>query len=79
MLLLVVLLLALFGNLTEVIAPSILEIIQTVFSNVVIILIISAVFSLAFLVVSILKRNPQIQYFIELLIAVCTVICLPTY
>ena len=79
MLLLVVPLLVILGNLMEGMTPSILDILRTVFYNAVIILIIAAVFSLAFLIASILKRNPQLQYFIELLVALCIIIYLPTY
>jgi len=40
---------------------------------------ISALFSLSFFIASFVRKNPQMQFFIEFIIAVCIVIFSPVY
>jgi hypothetical protein len=39
----------------------------------------AAVFSLAFFIASIWKRNPQVQFLVELVMAILIVLSMPTY
>jgi len=47
--------------------------------NYVMVITFSALFSSSFFIVSIVRKNPQVQFFIEFIIAACIVIFSPVY